>query len=136
MDLHGFPLFMFLSVGAIALFSFIAVASWAEARRKEREAYYRSEAIKKIAETQGAGGPAAIEYLREEDRLKRRRVLEAQKQGQKLGGLTTVACGIGLMAFLWAVGDKDSKGVFLVGAIPFLIGVALLVYAYVMAPKE
>jgi len=132
MDLPPFPVFMFLSVGAIALFSFIAVASWAEARRKEREAYYRSETVKKIAETQGAGGPAAIDYLREEDRLKRRRALE----GQKLGGLTTAACGVGLMVFLWAIADKDSKGVFLVGAIPFLIGVALLVHAYLMAPKE
>jgi hypothetical protein len=40
------------------------------------------------------------------------------------------------MLFLWAIADKDSKGVFLVGAIPFLIGVALLVHAYLMAPKD
>ena len=42
-------------VGSIALFSFLAVASWSDARRKEREAYYRSETLKKIAESSGEG---------------------------------------------------------------------------------
>ena len=37
-------------VGSIALFSFLAVAAWSDARRKEREAYYTSETLKKIAE--------------------------------------------------------------------------------------
>ena len=39
--------YLFLSVGAVGMFSFIAVASWADARRKEREAYYKSETLKK-----------------------------------------------------------------------------------------
>ena len=34
-------------VGSIALFSFLAVTTWSEARRKEREAYYRAETLKK-----------------------------------------------------------------------------------------
>ena len=29
-------------VGSIALFSFLSVAAWSDARRKEREAYYLS----------------------------------------------------------------------------------------------
>ena len=40
-------------VGSIALFSFLAVTTWSEARRKEREAYYTSETLKKIAESSG-----------------------------------------------------------------------------------
>lgn len=132
MDLHAFPVFMFLSVGAIALFSFIAVSSWADARRKEREAYYRSETLKKIAESPGPGGTVALEFLREEDRLAARRT----REGQKLGGLITAAVGVGLMAFLGILADKNDKGVFLVGAIPFLVGVALIVYAYWLGPKD
>jgi hypothetical protein len=31
--------FVFLAVGAVALFSMVSVAVWSEARRKEREAY-------------------------------------------------------------------------------------------------
>jgi len=56
---------IFLPVTMIAVFAFTSVASWAEARRKEREAFYRSETLKKIAESSGAGGPAALEMLRE-----------------------------------------------------------------------
>ena len=53
-------------VGSIALFSFLAVATWADARRKEREAYYKSETLKKIAESSGEGARAAIELMREQ----------------------------------------------------------------------
>ncbi len=42
------------------------MASWSDARRKEREACYKSKALKKIAETQGGGGSTALEYLPEE----------------------------------------------------------------------
>ena len=58
------PLFLFLGVASVALFSFVAVVVWSQERRREREAYYKSETLKKIAETQGAGGSSAIEYLR------------------------------------------------------------------------
>jgi hypothetical protein len=124
--------FLFLSVGAVALFSFIAVASWADARRKEREAYYKSEVLKKIAETQGASSSAALDYLREEERIAIRR----QREGLKLGGLITTAVGIGLMVFFGAVVDRNEKGVMFIGAIPLLIGIALMAYAYLLGPKE
>jgi hypothetical protein len=126
------PVFLFLSVSALALFSFVAVATWADSRRKEREAYYRSETIKKIAETQGAGGNAALEYLREENRMAMRRV----REGLKLGGLITAAAGIGVMVFLGAILDKGNKGVLFLGIIPLLVGVALMAYGYLMAPKD
>ena len=83
MELHDVPLFMFLSVAAVALFSFVAVA-----------------------------------------------------EGMKLGGLITAASGIGIMIFFRAMEDPNAKAVFLVGAIPLLIGLALMAYAYLLAPKE
>ena len=73
--------FIFLSVATVALFSFVAVVVWSQERRKEREAYYTSETVKKIAEAQGAGGSAALEYLRETDRSAVRRRLESMKIG-------------------------------------------------------
>jgi hypothetical protein len=125
-----FPMFMFLSVGAIALFSFIAVASWSDARRREREAYYRSETLKKIAESQGAGGTVALEFLREEDKSASRR----RREGVKLGGLITSAVGIGFMVFLKA--EERSEPAYLIGLVPLLIGISLLVYVYILAPKD
>jgi uncharacterized membrane protein len=133
----GLPLFLFLSVGSIALFSFIAVASWADARRREREAYYKSETLKKIAEAQGAGASSAIEFLREEALRRaeeKKNAARHRREGIKLGGLVTTAVGIGLMIFLRAI-ERDEP-VYLVGLIPLLIGVALLAYSYLLAPKE
>lgn len=129
---QALPLFLFLSVASVALFSFIAVAVWSQERRREREAYYRSETLRRIAETQGAGGDSAIEFLREEEKNAVRR----RQEGQKLGGLITVAVGIGMMVFIKAVDRSDPDPAYLVGLIPLFIGVALLAYAYFLAPKQ
>jgi hypothetical protein len=53
------------SIGFIALFTFLSVAAWSSARRKEREAYYKSEAVKKIAEMQGSISEPVLQVLRE-----------------------------------------------------------------------
>jgi hypothetical protein len=123
-------IFLFLSVGAISLFSFIAVASWADARRREREAYYKSETTRKIIEAQGTGASSALELIREEEKNEARR----RSEGIKLGGLVTSAVGIALLIFLRVL-IKDEP-VYLSGLIPLLIGVALLSYAYILGPKE
>ena len=123
---------LFLCVGIVGFFSFLAVAVWSSERRREREAYYRSESIRKIAESQGAGGSSAIEFLREEGKSTARR----RSEGQKLGGLVTVAVGISLMVFIKAVDVRDPEPAYLVGLIPLLIGVALLAYSYLLAPKQ
>ena len=117
-------------VGSIALFSFLGVASWSDARRKEREAYYTAETLKKIAESSGEGAKAAIEYIHEQSR----NVVHRRLEGMKLGGLITAAVGLGLMFFLHGV--ERSEPAYLVGLIPLLIGVALMVYAFVLAPRE
>ena len=51
---------LFLSVGAIALFSFISVATWSDNRRREREAFYKSEALKKLAESPSGDALAVL----------------------------------------------------------------------------
>ena len=119
-------------VSVICVFTFISIASWADARRKEREAYYKSETLKKIAESQGQGATTALELMREEERIAVRR----RREGQRLGGLVMLALGIALTPFLYVVLDPGEKGVALVGLFPLLVGVALLVYSYMLAPKE
>jgi len=119
-------------VSVICVFTFVAVAAWSGNRRKEREAFYKSETLKKIAETQGAGGATAIELMREEEKRDQRRRIE----GQKLGGLITIAVGIGLMVFLRMMPDTAEDKAYYVGLIPLLIGFVLIVYSYFLAPKE
>src|ERR1700686_1845667 len=117
-------------VGSIALFSFLSVAVWSDARRKEREEYYRDQTLKKIAESSGEGAKATIDLLREQNRTVTKRRLE----GMKLGGLITAVVGIGVMALLR--GLVRDEPVYLSGLIPLLIGLALLTYTLLLAPKE
>lgn len=130
-DLVGVAAMLVPVVGSIALFSFLGVAAWSDARRKEREAYYQGETLKKIAESSGEGAKAAMEMLHERERNELRR----RREGLRLGGLVTAAVGIGVMVLLKAI-VHDEPGVYLVGLIPLLVGVALLTYTYVMAPKD
>jgi hypothetical protein len=167
-------------VGWLGLFSFLSVQAWTSQRRQEREAFYKSEAIKKIAEMQGntpeavlqllreslaswndrvapglahlgpiqareyfrsqtlqkivdapgAGAEAALTFLREERRNSARR----GREGAKLGGTITVIVGIGLTLILWVL-VKDQP-VYLTGLIPVAVGVVLLAYGFVFAPKD
>src|ERR1700730_468209 len=117
-------------VGSIALFSFLSVAAWSNARRREREEYYRNETLKKIAESSGEGAKATIELLREQNRTVTKRRLE----GMKLGGLITAVVGIGVIALLR--GLVHDEPVYLAGLIPLLIGLALVTYTFLLAPRE
>jgi hypothetical protein len=121
------PLALFLSVGSLGLWAFVSIVTWADVRRREREAYYKHETFKKLAEMPVEGGLA---LLREDEKQAWRR----RREGMKLGGLTSAASGIGLMVFIYAM-VPDRPG-YLVGVIPLLIGIALLAYSYVLAPKE
>jgi hypothetical protein len=117
-----------LSVAVASLFTFVAVTVWAGERRKEREAYYQSEVLKKIAESPGSG-TAAQDYMRERQRMSDRNT----RGGIRLAGLIIFAAGGGLMIFFDALRDGPPPAL---GAIPMLIGIALLFYGQFLAPKD
>ena len=117
------------TVGVMALFSFLAVWKWSDNRRRERDAYYKNETIRKVMEMPGATPATVQEFVREQQAsLDRRR-----REGLKLGGIITAAAGIGIVVFL--IG-KPGPQIYSVGAIPVLIGAALLAYAYILAPRS
>jgi hypothetical protein len=118
---------MFIPIVAIvSTFTMIIFAIWFGTRKEEREAFYKAETLRRITESSGEGAKAAIELLKEEERLKRIK----SREGHKIGGLVTLGMGVGLTIFLWAlVGPK----VALVGLIPGLVGAALLVYVFLMS---
>ena len=122
--------FVLGAVGTIATFGFLGVAAWANARRRERESYYRSEVLKKLAESGHDGSSAALEMFREQQRTTVRNRLESQR----LGGLILAAVGLGLMALLKGVASHP--GAWLSGLIPTLVGAVLLIYSYVLAPRQ
>jgi hypothetical protein len=123
----GFGLWMFLSISAVALFAvFIPLVSWIDSRRKEREAFYKSETLRRLGESSGEGAKLALDMLHEEAR----RDTIKQREGLKIGGLINIGVGVALLIFLrMLVGEP----VYLCGLIPGLIGVAMLVYVYFLA---
>ena len=120
--------FLMIIVVVTASLSLVAVIVWVVARTKEREDYYRSETVKKIAET--GTSAAALDYLREADRISARRT----RGGLRLGGLITISVGVGLMVLLRAI--KPGSGVYMAGFIPLLVGVTMFGYSQFMMPKE
>ncbi|HEX4278502.1 MAG TPA: hypothetical protein VHZ74_24270 [Bryobacteraceae bacterium] len=122
-------LWLFLSIGAVALFSFLSVMAWVDCRRREREAYYRSETLRKFAEMPGAMPAAVQEFMLEQEGVVQRQTRAAFR----VGGLIVAATGIGIMLFLHELGTGP---VYMAGVIPLLIGIAILVYFYLLAPLE
>ena len=121
-------LFMFFSVVVAVVFSFVAVVVWLGQRRKEREVFYRSETIKKLAES--SGSDAALEFLRESNRISIRNLRNAFR----LAGLVVIAVGVSVMVFLRAM--EPSGAVYLAGFIPLCVGVVLFAYAQIILPRE
>jgi Flp pilus assembly protein TadB len=132
MDSNVLSLFFFLSVGAASLFTFLAVASYADSRRRERESYYRNDMLKKVVDSQSSAAAATIEYLREEQQSSALRQVQKKREGYSLGGMILSGVGISLMVFLCAM--VHDKPAYLVGLIPLLIGMALLAQAYLPLP--
>jgi len=116
-------------VGIVMVFSFLAVATWSGNRQKEREAFYKSETLRRISEASGEGAKAAIDLMREEERMQRIK----HREGLKMGGLVCVAVGVGLTGLLLTLSGAHYGSPYMVGMIPGLIGVALLVYVYKLA---
>ena len=131
-EMHTEILFLFPLVIIVIVFTFTAIVHWSESQRKEREAYYKSETLRRISEASGQGASAAVELLREDERIKASKT----REGLKIAGLINVAVGIGLMIFLHALlgAERDAGSVYLVGLIPGFVGAALLAYVYLLAP--
>jgi hypothetical protein len=120
-------LWLFLSVGAVALFGvFLPFTTWLESRRKEREAFYKAETLRRVSESSADSGKASIEFLREQNRLAQFKTLE----GLKIGGLVMTGIGIGVVVLLWVLAGPAVSAC---GLVPLLIGVAMLAYVYLLA---
>jgi hypothetical protein len=130
MAVYGGVLFiLFVIVTLVAVFSFVTVLSWVKVRHSEREAFYRSEVLKKMADRPEAAAQNLLDMMRQDERNAQIR----RREGLKLGGLVVTAVGAGLIVLLAMLDRKEP--VWVVGIIPLLIGVALFAYVYLLAPR-
>jgi hypothetical protein len=121
-------LWFFLSIGAVSLFVvFIPLVTFMENRRKEREAFYKAETMRRLTESSSEGAKTALEMMREQGRVERIK----SREGLKIGGLINVGVGGGLLVFLHSF--MGGRSPWLVGLIPGLVGVAMLVYVFFLA---
>jgi hypothetical protein len=123
-----YAVFLIPIVGFIGIFSLAAVAFWSINRRRERESLYHGETVRKIADAHGQ--QAVFDYILEIERMRTRRFLSALA----VGGIVTACAGAGLMIFLWAV-EGPGEHVYFVGLIPLFVGLGLLTYTQLLAPK-
>jgi len=119
--------FLIPIVAIVGGLTFVTVAHWLDTQRKEREAYYKSETLRRITEASGEGAKAAIELMHQDARLKRLRA----REGMKISGLVNLGAGIGVMVFLHEL--LKGTAIYLCGMIPALVGVGFLVYVFLLA---
>ena len=118
-----------VAVTSTAFITFMAFAVWFDTRKKEREAHYRNEMARQIAEANNAG--PILEYVRGNERAAKERV----QIWLSVGGLVTMAVGAALMIFLYAL--VPMVPVYLSGLFPLFVGIALLFFAkFMMNPNE
>ena len=126
-------------IAIIALFTLLSIATWTNARKKEREAFYRSEVRKKLIENwSGENAEQLLKLMREQSkspelhqwlnlaedesdnpRRRRERLL--------LAGLITTAIGGGTLIFLKTMPEAVEASN--VGLIPLFVGLAILIYS-------
>lgn len=126
-DVEGMIAMFIPIVVNVALFCFLTVAVWVHERRREREAFYRYEAQKKIVEQGGSGVLQVLELMRAEADAKARRSREART----LGGLITTVVGASTGILLYEL--NPVRGVWAVGLIPASVGLAILAHSWLVS---
>lgn len=119
----GAALFLFLAAASIGLFAFLSVAVWSSAPMQERQARDRLALLKTLAEQPGENAARVLDMLLREEENKRIKKLRDERRGFILGGLITMAVGVGLGAMFMLLPAKS--GSWSLSLIPFLIGCVL-----------
>ena len=117
-----------VAVTSTAFLTFLSFVIWFEGRQKEREAHYRDEMARKIAEAEDSR--PILEYVRANEQTDAQRV----KLKVSIGGLVTSAVGAALMIFLYML--VPTSAVYLIGLFPLFVGIVLLSYSgFMMKPR-
>jgi hypothetical protein len=104
----------------LGLFAFLTVTSWASSRREQREMEMRYELYRRMIEHPGLEAQA-VRALLERDEHQRQATAAARRRE---GGLTVLAVGMGLGAFLYFIAPRS--GVYAIALIPILVGLVIL----------
>src|SRR5690349_4687537 len=115
----------FVGMLMLIVFAFVSVMVWTEARRKEREALYRNELLKKLADTPGPGAEAVLQSLKDEEQRKHAR----RREHMTLGGSLCLALGLAGLLGLYVMRETATKEAWGLCFVPILLGAALVGHA-------
>lgn len=116
-----------VALTSTAFLTFLSFVIWFDGRQKEREAHYRDEIARKIAEAEDPG--PILEYVRANEQADAERV----RLKVSVSGLITTAVGAALMIFMYAL--VPAVPVYLIGLFPLFVGIVLIFYArFMMKP--
>ncbi len=116
-------MFLFIAAVVVAVFAFLSIAVWTGAQSQERKARDRYALLKALAEQPGENALRVLETLREQEGEERLRKDSEEQRGFVVGGLSSIAAGVGISAMVWTMTAKP--GTWTVGLIPLLVGVVL-----------
>jgi hypothetical protein len=116
---------IFLAAVTVASLTFVTIAVWVGHRLKERQEYYRFEFRKRLVEKMDAASFASLRRYELE--------LELRRGRQKLlvAAFVMVGTGVGLCVGLQFIPGS----VWMVGLLPVSIGLSMLAYGFLVAPK-
>lgn len=112
-----------IAIIVAATMAFIPAIAWVDNNRKEREAHYRNEMAKRIADSSDAS--PLMDYVRETERIDAARV----RMKARVAGLIVSAVGVALMIFLSQA--MPGGPAYLVGLMPLAVGAVLLLLSEV-----
>lgn len=127
MNLPFAAMLLFQVASGTVVLLFIVALVWLGARRRERQDFYLSEMVKKLAATSGT---SAEDFLREYERTRSQR----RREAMTICGVVGVLAAVGLMIFLHGlIGELP---VYRVGLIPLLPSLGLVIYARFFASRD
>jgi hypothetical protein len=107
----------------VAVFAFLSVAVWVGTQFQDRKARDRFALLKTLAEQPGENAQRVLAMLREQEERQAARRESQERRTYLIGGLTSLAAGVGLSVMMAALSPKP--GVWTVGLLVMLIGVVL-----------
>jgi hypothetical protein len=118
---------LFLAATIVASLTFVSVIVWAEARRRERQEYYRFEFRKRLVEDGKMDAASFASLMRNEHELG----LRQGREKLMVAAFVFVGVGIGACIGLQFIGNSVWK----LGFLPISIGLSMLVYGFLFAAK-
>lgn len=135
--MNTLPAFIMIVPLLLVIFAWMSVTHWITARAAERKMRERYALLKHLSERPAESVQIVLEQLHKDDarELERERAkAEAARHGMYGGAAIVLVVGILLTLFLYYL--APTQPIWLIGLMPFFVGVVLAVQSWLGRPKK